>query len=86
MGVDVTIIETAWGDKGAMIHIKHDGEEFKAAAQTLSDFMSALNLPADQHNQLVKLTVAQVEAAERSAYSQGFCLGYEFGCYETAQK
>lgn len=86
MEPDFTIIETAWGGQDAMLHIKHDGEEFKAAAQTLSDFMSTLNLPADQHNQLVKLTVAQVEAAERSAYSQGFCLGYEFGCYEAAQK
>lgn len=65
MEPDFTIIETACGDQDAMIHIKRDSEEFKAAAQALGDFMNTLNLPADQHNQLIKLTIAQVGAAER---------------------
>ena len=83
---DFTIVETAWGDKDAMIHIRRDSEEFKVAAQALGDFMNTLNLPADKHNRLVELTVAQVEAAEHSAYSQGFGLGLECGRYEAAEK
>lgn len=83
---EFTIIETAWGDQDAMICIGRGGEEFKAAAQALSDFMNTLNLPADKHNRLVELTVEQVAAAERSAYSQGFGLGLECGRYEAAEK
>ena len=86
MDIDATIIETAWGDQDAMIHIKRDSEDFKAAAQALSDFMNTLNLPADKHNRLVDLTVAQVDAAEESAFKQGFGLGLEYGRYEATQK
>lgn len=82
MGPDYTIIKTAWGDEDAMIHIERDSEEFKTAALALSDFMNTLNLPADQHNQLVALTVAQVDAAEHSAYLQGFGLGFGYARYE----
>lgn len=82
MDIDYTIIETAWGDKDAAIHIKRDGAEFKAAAQALSDFINTLDLPADKHNQLVDLTIAQVGAAEESAFKQGFGLGLEYGRYE----
>lgn len=85
MDTDYTIIETACGDTDVAIHIKRDGAEFKAAAQALSDFMNALDLPTDKHNRLVDLTVAQVEAAERSAFSQGFGLGLEYGRYEAAE-
>lgn len=31
MEPDFTIIETSWGDQDAMIHIKRDSQEFKAA-------------------------------------------------------
>ena len=86
MEPDFTIIETAWGDKDAMIHISRDGEGFKAAAQALGDFMNTLNLPADKHNKLVDLTIAQVDAAEESAFKQGFGLGLGYGRYEAAQK
>lgn len=85
MDIDATIVETAWGDQDAMIHIKRDSEEFKAAAQALGDFMNTLNLPADKHNRLVELTVAQVAAAEHSAYSQGFGLGLGYGRFEAAE-
>ena len=85
MEPDFTIIETAWGDQDAMIHIKRDTEEFKVAAQALGDFMNALNLPADKHNRLVELTVAQVGVAEESAFKQGFGLGLEYGRYETTE-
>ncbi len=84
MDINFTVIETAWGDRDALIHVKRDGKEFREAARTLSDFMDTLNLPADKHNQLVKLTIAQVEAAERSAFCQGFGLGLDFGRYEAA--
>lgn len=86
MDIDATIVETAWGDQDAMIHIKRDSEEFKAAAQALGDFMNTLNLPADKHNRLVELTVAQVDTAEESAFKQGFGLGLGYGRYEAAQK
>lgn len=79
MEPDYTIIDTAWGDHEVEIQIRRDSEEFKAAAKALSDFMNTLNLPADKHNRLVDLTVAQVEAAEHSAYEQGFMLGFECG-------
>ena len=85
MDVDFTIIETAWGDQDAMIEIKRDSEDFKAAAQTLSDFMNSLDIPSHLHNRLVELTIAQVDAAEASAYYQGFGLGLEYGRYETAK-
>lgn len=85
MDVDFTIIETAWGDQDAMIEIKRDSEEFRAAAQALGDFMNSLNLPSHQHNRLVDLTIAQVGAAEESAFKQGFGLGLEYGRYEAAQ-
>lgn len=85
MEPDFTIIETAWGDQDAMIHIKRDSEEFKAAAQALSDFMNTLNLPADKHNRLVELTVAQVDATEESAFKQGFGLGLGYGRFEAAE-
>ena len=85
MEPDFTIIETAWGDQDAMIHIKRDTEEFKVAAQALGDFMTALNHPADKHNRLVELTVAQVGVAEESAFKQGFGLGLEYGRYETTE-
>ena len=81
-----TLIETAWGDNDAAIHIKRDSEEFKAAAQALSDFMNTLNLPADKHNRLVDLTVAQVGIAEESAFKQGFGLGVDYGRYEVAEE
>lgn len=68
-----------------MIHIKHDGEELRAAAQVLGDFMNTLNLPADKHNRLVDLTVAQVLAAEESAWRQGFGLGLDYGRYEAGK-
>lgn len=55
------------------------------AAQALGDFMNALNLPADKHNRLVELTVAQVGVAEESAFKQGFGLGLEYGRYETTE-
>ena len=85
MDVDFTIIETAWGDQDAMIEIKRDSEEFRATAQTLSDFMNSLDLPSHLHNRLVELTIAQVDAAEASAYYQGFGLGLEYGRYEAAE-
>ena len=46
MDVDFTIIETAWGNQDAMIEIKRDSEEFRAAARALGDFMNSLNLPS----------------------------------------
>lgn len=82
--MDFTMIETAWGDQEAMIHISRDSEEFKAAAQVLGDFMNSLNLPADKHNRLVELIVAQVGAAEESAFKQGVGLGLEYGRYESS--
>lgn len=85
METDFTIFETAWGDQDVMIHIKHDGEEFRAAAQVLGDFMNTLNLPADKHNRLVDLTVAQVLAAEKGAWRQGLELGLDYGRYEAAE-
>lgn len=85
MEPDFTIIETAWGDQDAMIHISRDSEEFKAAAQALGDFMNTLNLPADKHNRLVELTVAQVGVAEEGAFKQGFGLGLGCGRYEAAE-
>lgn len=85
METDFTIFETAWGDQDVEIEIKHDGEEFKAAAQALSDFMNTLNLSADKHNRLVDLTVAQVLAAEESAWRQGFGLGLDYGRYEAVE-
>lgn len=85
MKPDFTIIETAWGEQDAMIHIRRDGEEFKAAAQALGDFMNTLNLPANEHNKLVALTIAQVDAAEESAFKQGFGLGLEYGRYEAEE-
>lgn len=86
MELDYTIIQTAWGDQDAMIHIRRDSEGFKAAAQALGDFMNTLNLPADMHNRLVDLTIAQVGAAEESAFKQGFGLGLEYGRYEAAEE
>ena len=83
---DYTIIETAWGDNDAAIHIKRDSKEFVEAAQALSDFMNMLSLPADKHNRLVNLTVAQVGAAEESAFKQGFGLGLDYGRYEAAEE
>lgn len=85
METDFTIVETAWGDQDVMIHIKHDGEEFRAAAKVLGDFMNTLNLSADKHNRLVDLTIAQVLAAEESAWRQGFGLGLDYGRYEAAE-
>ena len=85
MEPDFTIIETAWGGQDAMIHISRDSEEFKAAAQALGDFMNTLNLPADKHNRLVELTVAQVGVAEEGAFKQGFGLGLGCGRYEAAK-
>ena len=85
MDPDFTIIETAWGARDAMITIRRDSKEFLEAAQVLGDFMNTLNLPADQHNRLVELTIAQVGAAEESAYKQGFGLGLEYGRYEAAE-
>ena len=82
--MDFTMIETAWGDQEAMIHISRDSDEFKAAAQVLGDFMNSLNLPADKHNRLVELIVAQVGAAEESAFKQGVGLGLEYGRYESS--
>lgn len=46
-------------------------EEFNSAAQTLTDFISALPLTRDQNEKLVQLMVDQVIAAERSAFMQG---------------
>ena len=85
MDIDFTLIETVLGDQDAAIKIKRDREEFKAAAQTLSDFMNSLNLPSYLHNRLVDLTIAQVDAAEASAFTQGFGLGLEYGRYEAAK-
>lgn len=85
MEPDFTIIETAWGDKDAMIHIRRDSEEFKAAAQALGDFMNTLNLSADKHNRLVELTIAQVDAAEHGAYIQGVGLGLDYARFEAAE-
>lgn len=85
MEPDYTIIETAWGDQDTMIHIRRDGEEFRAAAQALGDFMNTLNLPADKHNRLVELAIAQIDAAEESAFKQGFVLGVEYGRYEASE-
>lgn len=82
MNNDFTLIQTIWGDEDAEIYISRDSTEFKAAARELSDFMNLLNLPADMHNKLVDLTVAQVCAAERNAYSQGFGLGLDYARYE----
>ncbi len=84
MEPDFTIIETAWGDQEAMIQISRDSEEFKVAAQALGDFMNSLNLPADKHNRLMELTVAQVDVAEESAFKQGVGLGLEYGRYESS--
>lgn len=85
MEIVFSLIETAWGDQDAAIEIKRDSEEFKAAAQQLSDFMDLLNLPSHLHNRLVELTIAQVDAAETNAYSQGFWLGLEYGRYEAEE-
>ncbi len=83
---DFTIIETAWDDKDALIHIERDSEEFKAAAKALGDFMNSLNLPADKHNRLVELTIAQVDAAEHGAYIQGVGLGLDYARFEASER
>lgn len=86
MGPDITFVETAWGDSDAEIAIRRDSEEFLSAAHALSDFISALNLPADKNNQLVGLIIAQVGAAEENAFRQGLVLGRGYGRYEAAEK
>ena len=77
----VALIETAWGERDGMLEIER-GDEFNKAALELSNFMNTLDIPAEQHNKLVKLAVNQVQSAERGAFFQGFKLGAEFGAYE----
>lgn len=72
---------TLWGDNDGAILIDRN-EEMLSAARKLSDFINTLNLPADQHNQLVELMIAQVLAAERNAFFEGGRLGVECGKYE----
>lgn len=58
---------TLWGDNDGMILIDRN-EEMLNAARKLSDFINTLNLPVDQHNQLVELMIEQVLTAERNAF------------------
>lgn len=64
-----------------MLEIEH-GKESIAAARELGDYMNALQLPAEQHNRLVELTIAQVLVAEKSAFGQGLELGFAYGRFE----
>lgn len=79
--MNFTLIETAWGDKEGCIEIERS-EEFLKAAKELGDFMNALQLPASQHNKLVGLTIAQVQAAELGAFRHGIRLGREYVRWE----
>ena len=45
-------------------------KEFTESAKSLSDFISALPLSAEQNDKLVHGMVEQVKAAERAAFKQ----------------
>lgn len=52
--------------------------EFFEAARALSDYVNGLNLDAGRHNELVRLMLDQVTAAENGALTQGFKLGMAY--------
>ncbi len=53
-------------------------KEFTESAKSLSDFISALPLSAEQNDKLVHGMVEQVELAEKAAFMQGFAIGVEY--------
>lgn len=75
-------LDTAWGENDIFIKIEH-GEECLKVARELSKYISNLPLSVEQNNRLVQLMIAQVEAAERGAFSQGAKVGMEYGRYES---
>ena len=54
---------------------RQSSDEFKSAAWALSVFIESLHLAAEQNSELVRLTLKQVEAAERNAFLQGAEIG-----------
>ena len=76
--MDYTLIGTAWGDGDVAVDIQR-GEEFSESAKRLSDFIAGLPLTTAQNDELVRLAVEMVNAAERGAYLQGFLFGFQFG-------
>lgn len=52
-------------------------EEFKAAANELSECIKRLSLSREENDKLVELMVKQVQISEQAAFKQGMQLGIE---------
>lgn len=76
--MDYTFVESAWGDVDAAVNVQR-GEEFSSAAERLSNFTAGLPLTAAENDELVRLAVEMVNAAEHGVYLQGFLFGFQFG-------
>lgn len=75
---NVTVIETIWGDVDAAIKIERS-KEFCDTAELLSDYIRNLRLSTEKNDELIRLAVNMANAAEHSAYLQGFSFGFEIG-------
>ena len=49
--------------------------EFFEAAKKLSEYVNKLDLSTEKNNELVRLMIAQTEAAERSGFAHGVRVG-----------
>lgn len=80
---DIIKLDEFRAEKDVVIEIERS-EEFYEAARALNECLKKLPLPNSQHNELVKLILNQVEAAERSGCEYGLRMGIEFALAENS--
>lgn len=61
-------------------------DKLVAKVKELSDFVQSLNLPLEQNDRLVELTLAQMRAIQTEAFSEGFKLGCEHAEWEARER